>query len=346
MNGVFKNVTNVRTSSIAMTKAVESRSPTQTDPKIRVVVRKRPLASKERSGGEKDIVEIANLSERECEREGMDPSTLIVHEPKQRVDLTKYLDPHCFHFDAVFGEHTVNSYLYERTARPMVNFALSGGKATVFAFGQTGSGKTHTMMGAPDEPGLYTLAVEDVFSRLEEVCESVDEELIVSASFYEIYGSDLFDLLNNKKKLQTREDRQQTVHIVGLKEHAVQSVDDMHDLIRMGTLCRSTGSTAANNKSSRSHAVLQINLRFPSHLRSGQMGKLYGKVSFIDLAGSERGADTIMSGKQTSREGAEINKSLLALKECIRALDNEKSHTPFRGSKLTQVGAESRLLTW
>jgi kinesin family protein 2/24 len=45
--------------------------------------------------------------------------------------------------------------------------------------------------------------------------------------------------------------------------------------------------------------------------------------------------------KQTQIDGAEINKSLLSLKECIRALDQGKSHTPFRGSKLTMVLKDS-----
>mmetsp|Transcript_38645 Transcript_38645/g.99222 ORF Transcript_38645/g.99222 Transcript_38645/m.99222 type:complete len:619 (-) Transcript_38645:2598-4454(-) len=332
---VFKNVTNTNAAPSTSVKQLDELSEIDADPRIRVVVRKRPLSAKERNGGEKDIVEVTGVES------SADALSLTVHEPKQRVDLTKYLDPHSFHFDAVFGANTTNQYLYSRTAKQMVHFALSGGKATVFAFGQTGSGKTHTMMGSNDERGMYALAVDDIFDRLEDVCDQLDEGLIVTASFYEIYGSELFDLLNTKKKLQTREDRQQTVHIVGLKEHSVSCIAELNSLIQLGNTCRSTGSTAANNKSSRSHAVLQINLRFPSHLRANQLGKLYGKISFVDLAGSERGADTIMSGKQTSREGAEINKSLLALKECIRALDNEKSHTPFRGSKLTQVLRDS-----
>lgn len=43
-------------------------------------------------------------------------------------------------------------------------------------------------------------------------------------------------------------------------------------------------------------------------------GKLHGKFSLIDLAGNERGADTSSADRQTRLEGAEINKSLLALK--------------------------------
>ena len=48
-------------------------------------------------------------------------------------------------------------------------------------------------------------------------------------------------------------------------------------------------------------------------------------------------ADTYDNDRQTRLEGAEINKSLLALKECIRALDSVARHVPFRGSKLTEV---------
>lgn len=114
----------------------------------------------------------------------------------------------------------------------------------------------------------------------------------------------------------------------------VGSVDELMSIIAFGMGVRTTGVTGANMDSSRSHAILQISFKEPD-------SKLFSKVSFIDLAGSERGADTIDQNKQTRMDGAEINKSLLALKECIRALDQDKKHTPFRGSKLTLVLKDS-----
>jgi len=106
------------------------------------------------------------------------------------------------------------------------------------------------------------------------------------------------------------------------------------ELIDYGNKVRSTGTTSANADSSRSHAILMITLK--------KKEKVFGKFSFIDLAGSERGADTMDADRQRRLEGAEINKSLLALKECIRALDKQDGgHVPFRGSKLTQVLRDS-----
>ena len=122
---------------------------------------------------------------------------------------------------------------------------------------------------------------------------------------------------------------------MGLTEKVVDSVEEVLKLIQHGNTARTSGQTSANSNSSRSHAVFQIVLRLPG------TPKIHGKFSFIDLAGNERGADTSSSNRQTRMEGAEINKSLLALKECIRALGKQSQHLPFRVSKLTQVLRDS-----
>jgi hypothetical protein len=150
------------------------------------------------------------------------------------------------------------------------------------------------------------------------------------------------------------------VQLPGLSEHQVRDVNELLDLMAQAHTQRSTGTTGANAESSRSHMVMQIVLREPEptsqanqRMRgrpnisivappaSGNQGTLSGKLSFIDLAGSERGADTTHNSKQTRMEGAEINTSLLALKEVIRSLERKHGHTPFRGSKLTQVLKDS-----
>jgi Kinesin motor domain/SAM domain (Sterile alpha motif) len=306
---------------------------TQSVPNVRVCVRKRPLSSKEVGSGDRDIISTSSSE------------TLFVHEVKNRLDLSKYVESHEFSFDAVFGEKHTNMEVYVGTARPLVDAFFEGSRCTCFAYGQTGTGKTYTMEGRQGNPGLYLLAVNDVFHRLRN-----NPTLHVSISFFEIYGSRLHDLLNNRAKLESREDSQCEVRIVGLTECRCSSADEVLDLIDRAAASRSTGVTGANDDSSRSHAVFQLELRRhrtrPPDLSLRVGGDVdsavseyveVGRLSFIDLAGSERGNDTSNSNRLTRLEGAEINKSLLALKECIRAMDQRKDHTPFRGSKLTQV---------
>ncbi|XP_032371583.1 kinesin-like protein KIF2A isoform X1 [Etheostoma spectabile] len=294
--------------------------------RICVCVRKRPLNKKELSMKDLDVITIPSKD------------VVMVHEPKQKVDLTRYLENQTFRFDYAFDDSTTNEMVYRFTARPLVETIFERGMATCFAYGQTGSGKTHTMGGdfsgknQDCSKGIYALAARDVFLMLKKP-NYKKLDLQVYATFFEIYSGKVFDLLNRKAKLRVLEDGKQQVQVVGLQEKDVKCTEEVLKLIEVGNSCRTSGQTSANAHSSRSHAVFQIILR--------RKGKMHGKFSLIDLAGNERGADTSSADRQTRLEGAEINKSLLALKECIRALGRNKPHTPFRASKLTQVLRDS-----
>ncbi|KAL5713058.1 Kinesin-like protein KIN-13A [Ranunculus cassubicifolius] len=303
--------------------------------KIKVVVRKRPLNKKELSRKEDDVVTV------------YDSAYLTVHEPKLKVDLTAYVERHEFCFDAVLDEQVSNDEVYRVTVEPIIPAIFQRTKATCFAYGQTGSGKTFTMQPLP------LRASEDLVRLLHHPTYR-GQKFKLWLSYFEIYGGKLYDLLSDRRKLCMREDGRQQVCIVGLQEFEVSDVQLVKEFIERGNSSRSTGSTGANEESSRSHAILQLVVKKHNEVKDSRRnpnnreevdlaktGKVVGKISFIDLAGSERGADTTDNDRQTRIEGAEINKSLLALKECIRALDNDQIHIPFRGSKLTEVLRDS-----
>lgn len=285
--------------------------------KIRVAIRKRPLTKKETGSNERDVIDATNDS-------------IIVREQKVKLDLTKYTEEHVFKFDNVFSEQSSNQEVYDEAVKPIVQAAFSGAKVSCFAYGQTGSGKTYTMIGDGRNPGLYLLAAEDIFKFLK---SPQNPGLTAMVSYFEIYCGKLYDLLNERKLLHAREDARQNVNIINLRRFDIQSPANLFELISFGNSVRVTSATGKNADSSRSHAVLQIYLV--------KEKKLKGLLSFIDLAGNERGGDTYDHDEKTRQDGAEISKSLLALKECIRALDQNLKHVPFRGSKLTMVLKDS-----
>jgi kinesin family protein 18/19 len=110
------------------------------------------------------------------------------------------------------------------------------------------------------------------------------------------------------------------------------------DIIVRGNEYRTMSPTEANATSSRSHAVLQINVSSKDRNASVNEPHTMATLSIIDLAGSERASVTKNRGERLI-EGANINKSLLALGSCINALCDarKRNHIPYRNSKLTRL---------
>ena len=326
------------------------------DKRVEVLVRVRPLSSAERAARAVDVVT--------CVADASASSALVaVHEPRTKVDCTRHVESSLFELDGAFDARASDADVYAAAIEPLARLCLesaclesddaAGANATVFAYGQTGSGKTHTMT-------RCTAALA------RDVCGGAREKnLRVGVSFYEVYAGKCFDLLADRARVRALEDARGRVRMVGLTERLAGEPHEVLALAEQGAACRKTSRTDANASSSRSHAVFQISLRAAeksdalpekkTRARSAERpADVPARLSLVDLAGSERGADR---GKAVServrREGAEINTSLLALKECIRALSAEKSavaepppgfsdggaaaRVPFRGSKLTTV---------
>ncbi|KAJ1676958.1 tubulin-dependent ATPase kip3, partial [Spiromyces aspiralis] len=217
---------------------------------------------------------------------------------------------------------------------------MNGFNATVFAYGATGCGKTFTISGTPSDPGIIPLTMQELFERVKEANDEKSTEL--SLSYLEVYNETIRDLLippgQEPRPLALREDNKKGVTVAGLSEHHPKTVDEVMELVMRGNECRTMSPTEANATSSRSHAVLQVHIRMKPRAGGLQSDVTTATLSLIDLAGSERGTVTKNRGERM-REGANINRSLLALANCINALCDPKKnrHIPYRDSKLTRL---------
>ncbi|KAI9728411.1 MAG: kinesin-like protein Klp5 [Chrysothrix sp. TS-e1954] len=244
-----------------------------------------------------------------------------------------------FAFDKVFDDNTSQSDVYEATTKNLLDSVLDGYNATVFAYGATGCGKTHTITGTVQQPGIIFMTMQELFEQIADVQD--DKVTEISLSYLEIYNETIRDLLvpgSNKGGLMLREDANQAVSVAGLSSHNPQNVSEVMDMIVRGNEYRTMSPTEANATSSRSHAVLQINVSQKDRNADINEPHTMATLSIIDLAGSERASATKNRGERLM-EGANINKSLLALGSCINALCDPRkhNHVPYRNSKLTRL---------
>lgn len=199
------------------------------------------------------------------------------------------------------------------------------------------------MIGTKEKPGNSVLIIDDMFKAIKDDFE-FDYELKVS--YVEIYNEIIRDLLVVKSKetyLDLRDDPIKGVQIAGVKEYMVKNSNEIMKLLHEGNKRRTTEATNANQTSSRSHAILQIQVNKREKTADTEKEILTGKLSLIDLAGSERGTVTENTGIRL-REGAKINTSLLALANCINALGDKTKkgfYVSYRDSKLTRMLKDS-----
>ncbi|RKP05253.1 P-loop containing nucleoside triphosphate hydrolase protein, partial [Thamnocephalis sphaerospora] len=244
-----------------------------------------------------------------------------------------------FAFDRVFSEDATQEEVFAGTPKKLIGSVLNGYNATVFAYGATGCGKTHTISGTPSDPGIIFLTMRELFERIRANEEEMTTEM--SISYLEVYNETIRDLLvaegTRSPALALRED-QRGVMVAGLSEHHPQTPDDVMSLLLLGNKNRTMSPTCANAVSSRSHAVLQVNVRRRPRTASIDTNVTVATMSVIDLAGSERASVTKNTGERLL-EGANINRSLLALGNCINALCDARrsAHIPYRDSKLTRL---------
>lgn len=246
-----------------------------------------------------------------------------------------------FAFDRVFDQNASQGEVYESTTRSLLDNVLDGYNATVFAYGATGCGKTHTITGTAQQPGIIFLTMQELFERIDE--RSSEKATEVTLSYLEIYNETIRDLLvptgsSGKGGLMLREDSNQSVSVAGLSSHHPHNVGQVMDMIMQGNERRTMSPTEANATSSRSHAVLQINIAQKDRNADVNEPHTMATFSIIDLAGSERASATKNRGERLF-EGANINKSLLSLGSCINALcdPRKRNHIPYRNSKLTRL---------
>ena len=304
---------------------------------ILVAVRCRPMNAREEACGHDSVVKV------------MDGSMVVVTDPPAKENdflrANKTREKR-YAFDHAFDEKTPQESIFKSTTKLLIDGVMNGYNATVFAYGATGTGKTYTMIGTPTSPGLMVQTVEEFFVK---VRANSDKKFTVKLSYLEVYNELIHDLLRGggsnpeAAKLDLREDVAEGVKVAGLCAKEASTTDEVMELLRQGNQHRTMEPTHANAVSSRSHAVLQITCEQREATADTHQTVKVGKLSLIDLAGSERASMTHNVGARMI-EGANINRSLLALGNCINALAGnakQRGYIPYRDSKLTRLLKDS-----
>ncbi|XP_065087871.1 kinesin-like protein KIF18A isoform X2 [Ochlerotatus camptorhynchus] len=302
---------------------------------IRVAVRVRPLNRRELEQNQRNIIKVLDRTTLMFDPDE-DEDEFFFHGMKQtHRDMTKRVKKKLtMEYDDVFDGEANNEDVFRACTKPLVQSVMDGYNCSVFVYGATGAGKTFTMLGGEEYPGITFLTMKELFRQIDGLTNV--RKFDIGISYLEVYNELVMNLLTKTGPLKLREDANGVV-VSGLVLKQIHNAEELLELLALGNRSRTQHPTDANAESSRSHAIFQVHIRMVDKA-TGQ--KKTVKLSMIDLAGSERAASTKGIGIRF-KEGANINKSLLALGNCINKLADGLKHIPYRDSNLTRILKDS-----
>jgi len=179
-------------------------------------------------------------------------------------------------FDGIFTEDLNNEHVYTMGCDALVTHAISGKIGMMFAYGNTGSGKTHTMLGAATEKGTYYMAAEKLCECVQRANnEDPDLKLSIRVQFAELHLNKAHDLLDKRAECHLRENEQKqfvfrrnaeksgrkwVLDARGLDNVYCTNIEEIESAVKEGIENRSSGHSTFHKQSSRSHAVLQMEI--------------------------------------------------------------------------------------
>ncbi|KAG1650130.1 Chromosome-associated kinesin KIF4B [Nymphon striatum] len=229
-----------------------------------------------------------------------------------------------FTYDSAYSPETPQIEAYTKSVSPTFQSLLKGYNhmARLDPEKTHTTGTSHSLISNENDMGVIPRAIHELFDGIK---REDKYDFIIKVSFLEIYNEELHDLLRstfgrNKDALAIRENCDGRLKITGLITEVVSSPDDVLAILCKGSLARSTGSTAINSNSSRSHAIFTI-----------------------EIEKTEKSDTSNCTNSIGSSDGRyiHINKGFLALGNVINALCDKNNHIPYRDSKLTRLLQDS-----
>ena len=259
-----------------------------------------------------------------------------------------------FEFDYIFNEKSTQEDVYEEVTL-LIQSMIHGNNICIMSYGQTCTGKTFTIQGEPNNEGIASRSVKELFELIDYLLQNsqkklkknknsnnFDEPYFIKARFtmtiIEIYNEQIFNLLEESTpNLNLYEDSNGNLVVPDLSPININSFEEANKLFKLAEKFRHTSTTEFNERSSRSHCIFTFNIK----LTDIENKIVKSTLHVIDLAGSERITKTQNNNEKLKKEAININLSLHSLSNVLNAIANKSNHIPYRDSKLTHFLKES-----